>query len=463
MSQLPESFLPNYRTPCWHRPTQQQQHASPASHLNLPPGSAADRTPQAAAAAAAVALEGSAELLQAVKQLQQQQQQQEQELQCLPYFHILGSFQSGAFSLYSMLEQHPDVAKGHNPRPHFWAEHDKNLSSYMAELQGALPYMQQRPGSALLGDASESSFAFYMAAGLRGHRVWLRTLQPCQERCAGRLQEPQLGHCKEACWQNATHADRTVAAKLRLPRWQLDTPLLMKAAYSGRNPVGAAAVYGSATTGLSMSRYRQAAAAAAAAAVPKLVVLLRDPAQRLLSSFLEYGHYTSKYGDGPEGFLAFVKEQLAAFEGCVARHGSLEECVLLFESLDTANEKVFFHCDQVLRGMYWVFLQGWQRHFGPDQLLVLLSEDLFKSPKAVLRRVVRFLGLAGNVPDDRWAAMEAAGAASHRQSLTTQHKYYEAVPEARRLVDAFYAPHNIQLGQLLMGRAVSPWEDHGNP
>jgi hypothetical protein len=24
------------------------------------------------------------------------------------------------------------------------------------------------------------------------------------------------------------------------------------------------------------------------------VVLLRDPAQRLLSSFLEYGHYTSK-------------------------------------------------------------------------------------------------------------------------------------------------------------------------
>ncbi|WIA42833.1 hypothetical protein OEZ86_008761 [Tetradesmus obliquus] len=291
-----------------------------------------------------------------------------------------------------MLE-HPDVAKGHNSRPHFWAEHDKNLSSYMAELQGALPFIQQRPGSALIGDASESSFAFYMAAGLRGHRVWLRTLQPCQEHCAGRLQQPQLGHCLEACWQNATHADRA----------------------------------------------------------------------RLLSSFLEYGHYTSKYGDGPEGFLAFVKEQVAAFERCVARHGSLEECVLLFESLDTANEKVFFHCDQVLRGMYWVFLQGWQRHFGPDQLLVLLSEDLFRSPQTVLKRVVRFLGLAGNVQDDRWAAMEAAGAASHRQSLTAQHKYYEAVPEARRLVDAFYAPHNIQLGRLLMGRAVSPWEDHGNP
>jgi hypothetical protein len=53
----------------------------------------------------------------------------------------------------------------HNPRPHFWAEHDKNFSVYMSELQGALPFIQQQPGSAVLGDASESSFAFYMAAG----------------------------------------------------------------------------------------------------------------------------------------------------------------------------------------------------------------------------------------------------------------------------------------------------------
>jgi hypothetical protein len=116
---------------------------------------------------------------------------------------------------------------------------------------------------------------------------------------------------------------------------------------------------------------------------------------------------------------------------------------------------------QVLRGMYWVFLQGWQRHFGPDQLLVLLSEDLSASPKAVLERVVRFLGLSKDVPHEQWTAMEAAGPASHRQSLTAQHKYYEAVPEARRLVDAFYAPHNVRLGQMLLGRNVSPWQDYG--
>jgi hypothetical protein len=116
---------------------------------------------------------------------------------------------------------------------------------------------------------------------------------------------------------------------------------------------------------------------------------------------------------------------------------------------------------QVLRGMYWVYLQGWQRHFGPDQLLVLLSEDFFRSPAAVLRRVVQFLGLSGDLSDTRLAEIVEAGFAVRRESLTARHKYYEVVPEARQLVDAFYAPHNDQLGQLLFGRATSPWNGSG--
>jgi hypothetical protein len=67
------------------------------------------------------------------------------------------------------LLSHCYALQGHNPRPHFWAEHDKNFSAYMSELQGALPFIQQQPGSVLLGDASESSFAFYMAAGAVGY------------------------------------------------------------------------------------------------------------------------------------------------------------------------------------------------------------------------------------------------------------------------------------------------------
>jgi hypothetical protein len=39
-------------------------------------------------------------------------------------------------------------------------------------------------------------------------------------------------------------------------------------------------------------------------------------------------------------------QRVCACDG-LAASVSLEECVLLFESLDTAEENVFFHCDQV--------------------------------------------------------------------------------------------------------------------
>jgi hypothetical protein len=108
INQLPASFLPNFKTPCWHRqPLQQQQPTNRLYDKHVDTNSAAAAAAAGTTRPAAAAVGGSEELLQAVKQLQEQ----ERELQCLPYFHILGSFQSGAFSLYSMLEQHPDVAK----------------------------------------------------------------------------------------------------------------------------------------------------------------------------------------------------------------------------------------------------------------------------------------------------------------------------------------------------------------
>jgi hypothetical protein len=47
-----------------------------------------------------------------------------------------------------------------------------------------------------------------------------------------------------------------------------------------------------------------------------------------------------------QGFAAFVDENLAAFDGCSARH-SATECALYFEALGLPEEKVFFHADQV--------------------------------------------------------------------------------------------------------------------
>lgn len=54
------------------------------------------------------------------------------------------------------------------------------------------------------------------------------------------------------------------ADRFKMARRHLDTALLLKAAYSGRG---------------------------AQPGVPKLIVVLREPRDRLLSAFLEYEHY----------------------------------------------------------------------------------------------------------------------------------------------------------------------------
>lgn len=41
---------------------------------------------------------------------------------CLPFYFLLGNWQSGVRDLQSRLEHHPDVVKGANAAPHFWDE-----------------------------------------------------------------------------------------------------------------------------------------------------------------------------------------------------------------------------------------------------------------------------------------------------------------------------------------------------
>ena len=40
--------------------------------------------------------------------------------------------------------------------------------------------------------------------------------------------------------------------------------------------------------------------------------------------------------------------------------------------------QVFFHCDQLFRGMYAVYLERWLRFFPREALLVIKAEDMFR-------------------------------------------------------------------------------------
>ena len=63
---------------------------------------------------------------------------------------------------------------------------------------------------------------------------------------------------------------------------------------------------------------------------------------------------------------------------------------MIIEQLGPQPNDVFFHCDQLIRGMYSPFVAEWLKAM-PGQLLVLRAEDLFDAAArpAVLRRLWR--------------------------------------------------------------------------
>ena len=82
----------------------------------------------------------------------------------------------------------------------------------------------------------------------------------------------------------------------------------------------------------------------------KVVSALRHPVDRLETSFWAHSHYPKKYGASAAGLHEYIAEQTKAYDECSATHGS-RRCAYLFELLEQKYGDVFFHCDQIIRGV----------------------------------------------------------------------------------------------------------------
>jgi hypothetical protein len=85
-------------------------------------------------------------------------------------------------------------------------------------------------------------------------------------------------------------------------------------------------------------------------APPAVVALLREPTLRLWIAFWTYGQYPAKYGATPAGFGHYFGNQSSAFERCVASRGR-RRCALRFEGDSAAEAAVYYHADQLIKGM----------------------------------------------------------------------------------------------------------------
>ena len=159
----------------------------------------------------------------------------------------------------------------------------------------------------------------------------------------------------------------------------------------------------------------------------KLVAVLRDPVERAYS---QYQMGVRKYGD------------TLPFEEALERE---EREVPVELARMTEDPGYVWPHDRrrsyVARGRYAEQLERWLALFPREQLLVLLSEELWSDPGGTLRRIESFLGL----PQWEETTFPHQSAGSHAPMA----------PETRERLAEVFEPHNRRL-EALLGRSL-PW------
>lgn len=122
----------------------------------------------------------------------------------------------------------------------------------------------------------------------------------------------------------------------------------------------------------------------------KVIALLRDPAERA------YSHWVERTRNQVEtlAFSDAVDAEAARLEG--------EEARMLADP--TYNSFAHQHFSYLDQGRYARGLRRWVDAFPPDQLLILRSEDMYADPSAIFSQVLDFLGLPPHALDefDAW-------------------------------------------------------------
>jgi len=338
------------------------------------------------------------------------------KLQCLPAYFLLGVFQCGVRDLHERVALHPDVAATANAMPHFWDELHP-FREYLTTMQPAVARVQAAPMQTVFGDASFSTFTYTWTGSARLSVEWAKVMKECRETCSNN------NTCIDAtCY---THTN-TVAPPLAGGGANITLPRLLAQVYAKH--------------------------------APRLVVILRDPVERLHAAFHNYFHYGAKYGASETGFSAFAREMVGHLRQCLRSH-SEAECVTAFEALGPEEEAVFYHADQVLKSLYAPFLEGWQAAFG-DNLLVLRLEDWSTGDsnktalRATLQRVYAHLDLTP-LPEARWPEVLAAPI---KRTGERKERRSQMEPDTRAFLRAFYKPYNQRLVDSLGDRKWL-WED----
>ncbi|KAL5016159.1 hypothetical protein ScPMuIL_005748 [Solemya velum] len=165
-----------------------------------------------------------------------------------------------------------------------------------------------------------------------------------------------------------------------------------------------------------------------------LIVIMRDPTDRLYSDYL-YFHKKSK---SPVLFHSLAEHAVGVFRNCTKLYG-IRSCV--YNASVISQAKMRLHI-----GIYSIYLRDWLKVFARDQILFLRLEDYAEDKVSTLRRVYKFLKL-GPIDDKRETVIRETPDVNKRKPVLKA--LGNMLPKTRRMLNKFYSVYNQQLATLL--------------
>ena len=259
---------------------------------------------------------------------------------CVPGAFLIGNWQSNAKGLGAIVGTHPDIVSVGNDKCYGAWTDDAGGRRWLSKGMAKVAFDPERQLVAALGCVT--ALNFYPGFAGRYHKFWEREYWPCKaactkdKECSRTYYDASNPRGMWMCKGRALAAhDRAVSLAVSpagaggANNLTLTPPYLMRAFYGSR---------------------------------VKLIATVRSPVDRLRHAFYSHVHYRRRYGEGASGLHAYATEQAAGWRACVASY-SAKRCAIHFEQLGPAQNDVFFHSDQLIRGLYAPFVRDWLAAF----------------------------------------------------------------------------------------------------
>lgn len=166
----------------------------------------------------------------------------------------------------------------------------------------------------------------------------------------------------------------------------------------------------------------------------KIIIMLRDPVERLYSDYL----YFTLANKSAEDFHQKVVESVQLFQSCLSAR-SLRSCVYSTSLFNTMPVRLTL-------GMYFVFVLDWLTVFRREQILVLRLEDYAATLNKTIQKVFDFLNV-GPLSKQVEAALTKRPMSNTRRAK--DRILGPMLPATRNLLHHFYQPFNSKLAGIL--------------